>query len=169
MTDHPIFRDDADQLTMISAVLDAFPGQAGSPDVQVPIHPRVRQAWAKALIQRGLVLVPELMQELPVATGAHPEAGYLQPMEWVKRADYEAHAAQATAAPASTPEQQKRQAEDILRVVKPGMAEQIAAMSDPEKRAEMARMAEQIPQHMNNLRMAQEQIEKARQREAGQE
>ncbi|MEV0367502.1 hypothetical protein [Nocardia fusca] len=175
MTEHPIFRDDADQLTMISAVLDAFPGQAGSPDIQVPIHPRVRQAWAKALIQRGLVLVPDLMQELPVADGSHPEAGYLQPMTWMKREDYEAQAAQATAAPADPnapdpAEQQKRQAEDILRAVKPSLADQIAAMSDPEKRAAMAAMAEQIPQHMNNLRMAQEQIEKARARaEEGQE
>ncbi|MFI6215627.1 hypothetical protein ACIBCD_26850 [Nocardia brasiliensis] len=166
MTEHPIFRDGGDQLTMLMALLDAFPGQAGNPDVLVPIHPRVRQAWAQALINRGIVVVPELMTELPVGTGEHPEAGWLQPQQWVKRAEYEQQlAAQAEVAPPSTPDQQYAQAEQMLRAVKPALADQIAAMSDPEQRAAMAaRLKAEIPGHIDRVLAAQEQLAKARER-----
>lgn len=157
--DHPIFRDDGDQLTMLTALLDSFPGQSGNPDVVVPIHPRVRMDWAKQLIKRGVVVVPELMQELPVATGEHPEAAWLQPMEWVKKADYQAKQA---ATPQSTPEQQTGQMRQMLAALDPDLEAKIAAMSDPEKRQAMADMATKIPVHFDRLRMAQDAIEKAR-------
>ncbi|WP_029899519.1 hypothetical protein [Nocardia brasiliensis] len=172
MTEHPIFRDGGDQLTMLMALLDAFPGQAGNPDVLVPIHPRVRQAWAQALINRGVVVVPDLMTEMPVGTGEHPEAAaWLQPQQWVKREEYEQQAAaRAEAAPASTPEQQYTQAEQMLRAVKPSLADQIAAMTDPEQRAAMAAQLEKdIPRHIDVVRAAQEQLEKARRKAQAQE
>ncbi|MGV9818429.1 hypothetical protein [Nocardia xishanensis] len=167
MTDHPIFRPDGDQLTMLTALLDSFPGQSGAPDVLVPIHPRVRQAWARALIKRGVVVVPDLMRELPVPTGEHPEAGWLQPMQWVRREDYEQQrTAQAAEAPPSTPEQQTEQARQMLRAVKPSLLAQIDALKDPEARATMARRLEKdIPAHIDAVRAAQEQIDRARTKE----
>lgn len=167
LPEHPVFRPDGDQLTMLSALLDCFPGQAGNPDVLVPIHPRVRQAWAQTLIKRGIVVVPELMQELPVDTGAHPEAAWLQPQRWVSRAEYaEQVAAQQAAAPASTPEQQTEQAKAMLRAVKPSLLDQIEAMKDPAQREQMAaRLAEQIPTHINAVNAALEQVERAKAKE----
>lgn len=155
--EHPIFRDDGDQLTMLTALLDAFPGQAGNPSVVVPIHPRAREAWAKTLIKRGIVVVPQLMEELPVATGAHPEAAWLQPMRWMKRADYEAQ--QADTAEASPG--QREQARQMLAALDPDLEAKIAAMSDPEKRQAMADMATKIPEHLDRARQAQAQLDQA--------
>ncbi|WP_029932507.1 hypothetical protein [Nocardia otitidiscaviarum] len=157
--EHPIFNDRAEQLTMLTALLDSFPGQEGAPDVRVPIHPRVRQAWAKELIKRGVVVVPDLMKQLPVPTGDHPEAGWLQPMEWVKREDYEARRAQT---PPSSEEQQTGQMRQMLAVLDPDLEQKIRDMSDPEKREEMARMATQIPKHLDAVRAAMEHLQKTR-------
>ncbi|MFC9892105.1 hypothetical protein ACFVMC_00285 [Nocardia sp. NPDC127579] len=167
---HPIFHAEADQLAMLAALLDAFPGQQGNPHVLVPIHPRVRRAWAEQLIARGVVVVPELMKQLPVATGEHPEATWLQPMEWVNRAEYEARlAAQAEAAAYAPAEkadaiaQQEAQMKDVLRATKPSLLEQIEALTDPEARAAMAaRLEPEIPKHINAIQAAVEQIERAR-------
>lgn len=165
---HPVFYEGADQHEMITAILDAFPGVEGAPDVQVPIPSiKIRQAWAKQLIKRGLVLVPELMRELPVAISGHPEASWLQPMTWVSREDYAEQCATYEAeAPASTPEQQRTQAEQMLRAIKPSLADRIAAMSDVEKRAELAKMATEIPQHIDAVQAALDQLEQARAKEA---
>ncbi|MGY2036625.1 hypothetical protein ACW9HF_15190 [Nocardia gipuzkoensis] len=167
---HPIFHDDADQLTMLTALLDSFPGQAGNPNVVVPIHPRVREVWAKKLMLRGIVVVPSLMQELPVPTGEHPEAGWLQPMQWMKRREYEEQrAAQAEEPAAPTPERQEQreqQARQMLRVVKPSLLAQIDALTDPEQRAAMAaRLEKDIPAHVDAVKAALEQIERARAKE----
>ncbi|MBF6368432.1 hypothetical protein IU469_22300 [Nocardia puris] len=161
---HPLFHDDADQLEMIAAILDTFPGQAGNPELQVPIHPQVRRAWAAQMIRRGIVLVPALMEELPVAVGGHPEAGWLQPHQWLKRAQYE-RAQAAAAESGSTPEQQKRQAEDMLRAIQPSLADRIAALTDPEQRAAMAAELEQkIPEAIDRVRAAEEHLARARSR-----
>ncbi|MBF6301161.1 hypothetical protein IU459_26985 [Nocardia amamiensis] len=164
---HPIFHDDGDQLTMLTALLDAFPGQAGNPNVLVPIHPRVRQAWAQTLIERGVVVVPELMRELPLETGEHPEAGWMAPRVWVKREEYaQQRAAQAAEAPPSTPEQQQEQARQMLRAVKPSLLDQIDALKDPQQRAAMAaRLEKDIPAHIDAVNAALEQIERARAKE----
>ncbi|MFR9767047.1 hypothetical protein [Nocardia sp. SC052] len=175
MFDHPTFRDDADQEAMLTALLDAFPGQSGNPDVLVPIHPSVRQAWARTLIRRGVVVVPELMKELPVPTGEHPEAGWLQPMEWMSREKYEEHrAAQAAeaeqaAAPTDPDEQREQQARQMLAAVKPSLLAQIDALTDPEQRAAMAaRLEKNIPAHIDAVRAALDQIERAQNKEAQQ-
>lgn len=160
MPEHPIFHDGADQLVMLTNLLDSFPGQKGNPDVRVPIHPRVREAWAKELIKRGVVVLPELMKELPVPAGDHPEAGWLQPMRWIKKADWE-RLAEQEASP-ETAGRQQEQARQMLAAIDPDLEAKIAAMSDPEKRAEMARMATEVPRHLDAVRLAQEHIEKAR-------
>lgn len=161
---HQIFRADGDQLEMLTAILDAFPGQAGNPDVVVPIHPRVRGEWAKVLIRRGVVVVPELMRELPMPTGDHPEAGWLQPMEWVGRAEYaERSAARAAAPSGSSAEQQVEQAKAMLRAVKPDLLDQIEALKDPEQRAAMAaRLKAQIPAHVDAVAAALAQVERTK-------
>ncbi|MFI2561509.1 phage gene 29 protein family protein [Nocardia farcinica] len=160
--EHPIFREGGDQEEMLTALLDAFPGQPGAPDVMVPIHPRIRPAWAKALLARGVRVHPELMDELPVVSTDHPEAGWLQPMAWVSRAKY---AEQQSAAPASTPEQQKAQMEQMLQALDPHLAEKIAAMSDAERRAEMAAMAAKIPHHIAAVADLHQRVEAARKKE----
>lgn len=168
--EHPIFHEGADQLTMVTAILDSFPGQRGNPDVVVPIHPQVREDWAKEVIARGVVIVPSLMQKLPVPTGDHPEAGWLQPVVWMNRADYQAfRAAQAESASAAPAEQvgvtsqQEAQMKDALRAIKPSLLNQIESMSDPDARAAMAaRLAPDIPRHFDAVNAAIEQIEHAK-------
>lgn len=171
---HPIFHEDADQLTMWTAVLDAFPGQQGNPNVVVPIHPQVRQAWAKEIIARGGVIVPALMTKLPVSTGAHPEAGWLQPMDWVKREEYDAQCAAQAEAAASTSDaerqaamaQQETQMKDALRATKPSLLHQIESLTDPEARAAMAaRLKPQAIAAIDAVQAALDQVDRTQEKE----
>ncbi|RBO87019.1 hypothetical protein [Nocardia puris] len=170
---HPVFYQGADQLTMLTAILDAFPGQ--NDGVLVPIHPRVREKWARALLRRGVRLHPDAMEELPIASTDHPEAGWLAPQTWVSRAKYEA-AHQATADAATTqgaaaaPTGDARTAEQLrqmLAAVDPAMERRITTTTDPELRAQMAaEAAAAIPEYLAAIRDLTNKAEAARQKEA---
>lgn len=144
-----IFGEDASQLDMLVQLLDAFPGQ--NEHVIVPIPPKARLPWAKALLKRGVRVHPELMEELP-APNDRPDAGsWMTPHTWVSREEYEKQTR-------PTPEQQQEQMSAMLTALDPQMAERIAAMSDAEKRAEMAEQATKIPAVIEGLAQLREQF-----------
>lgn len=170
--EHPIFHDDGDQEAMLAAILDALPAQAGAPGgTRVPIHPRMRLAWAKELIeQRGVVVVPSLMKKVPVLVGDHPEAGWMQPTEWVSREDYEQHRATQPDPPSAEQRttQLETQARDILRAAKPSLLDQIDALKDPEARARMAeRLKPQAAEALNAVEAALDQVDRTSTKEDG--
>lgn len=144
---HPIFNENSSQLAMLIGVLDAFPGHRDG--VQVPIHPKAREPWAKALLARGVRVHPELMEQLPVA-GDHPEAAWMNPQKWVPKAEY----AETQEAAASTPEQHREQMRQMLYALNPAELARIEQMSPEEREQERERLAQQLPNaiaHMHEI------------------
>ncbi|MBF6328726.1 hypothetical protein [Nocardia transvalensis] len=143
--EHPVFHDGADQLVMLIALLDAFPGQRDG--VLVPIHPKARGPWAEVLYRRGVRVHPELMEELPVSAGDHPEAAWLNPSAWVPRSEF----AQQQAPTASSSEQHREQMCQMLQALDPKLAARIDAMTDDERRAARAAQAPLVPEAIEQL------------------
>lgn len=155
---HPIFNENSSQLAMLIGVLDSFPGHRDG--VQVGIHPKAREPWARQLLARGVRVHPELMEQLPVA-GEHPEAAWMNPSQWVARAKYP----EAQEAAASTPEQQAEQMRMMLNALNPGELARIERMTPEEREQERERLAQQLPTaiaHMHGVgRQFIEQQQKA--------
>lgn len=159
MTPEELFGENATQVDMLATLLDAFPGQRDG--VMVPIHPKARKPWAEMLIKRGVRVYPELMEEFPTP-GDHPEAGWMNPHKWVPKKEFERY---EQARP--TNEQADQQLKNMARIVDPQMLARIEAMSDVEKREELARQAPHIEDMLSRLNQAREQLDKQQRSDNG--
>ncbi|WP_280186041.1 MULTISPECIES: phage gene 29 protein family protein [Nocardia] len=152
MTPEELFGENATQVDMLTMMLDAFPGQRDG--VMVPIHPKARRPWAEKLVKRGVRVHPELMEEFPTP-GDHPEAGWMNPSKWVPAEEFKKY---EEARPTNA--QAEQQLKNLLNVIDPNLASKIAAMSDVEKREEMAKQAPHIGDMLTRLNEAREKLEK---------
>ncbi|WP_280393377.1 hypothetical protein [Nocardia wallacei] len=150
--EHPIFREGADQLVMLIALLDAMPTQMDG--VMVPIHPKIRKPWAEELLARGVRVHPELMEKLPATGGDHPEAAWMNPTAWVNRSEYTAR--QTEHGPGTA--QQVEQLRQMLQAIDPDRAARIDAMTPEERKAEAATMAPHMPETIQRLHAAGEEF-----------
>ncbi len=102
--------------------------------IPVPIPPKSVPVWSKLLYDLGFRHHPDEQRLFPVAS-QHPGLGWLSPITWVERAEYDQRTAETA-----------EKAENLRRAVadNPDMAAMFAAMADPEKRAQLAQQAHDL-------------------------
>lgn len=101
--------------------------QAGG--MPVPIPPKIVPDWSEFLHKLGFRHHPDEQTLFPI-TGEQTGMGWLAPIRFVGRDEYDKHVAAREGKLADLAAAAEK--------INPGLAAQIAAMSDPEKRAAMA-------------------------------
>jgi hypothetical protein len=101
--------------------------QAGG--MPVPIPPKIVPDWSKFLYDLGFRHHPEEQTLFPI-TGEQTHMAWLMPVRFVSREEYDKHVAAR--------EGKLADLAAAAEAMNPGLAEQVAAMSDPERRAAMA-------------------------------
>lgn len=99
----------------------------------VPIPPKTVPAWSEFLSALGLVYDPARQTLFPVVDQERAPLGWLAPVQWVTKEKYEEYEAKRAGKVADM--------EATLQKLNPGLAQQIADMTDPEKRDAMASQA----------------------------
>ncbi|RJO74178.1 DUF2744 domain-containing protein [Nocardia panacis] len=136
MTDAPVgFEgiDMSDPYQALAWALGSMPShQTGG--IPVPIPPKVVPAWSKFLTDLGLEYNPAKQRLFPI-TSANPDMGWLSPVQWVNREEYDRHQAEKQAKADGI------DLEQMLATFNPGLAQRIADMTDVEKRDAMAAQA----------------------------
>ncbi|MEV4155405.1 hypothetical protein AB0J48_20480 [Nocardia salmonicida] len=124
--------DMSDPKQALAWALGAMPSHQpnGQP---VPIPPKVVPSWSEFLTALGLVYDPSRQTLFPIVDEARAPLGWLAPVTWVTAEEYEQHEAKRAGKVADM--------EATLQKLNPGLAQQIADMTDPEKRDAMASQA----------------------------
>lgn len=99
----------------------------------VPIPPKVVPSWSEFLTALGLVYDPDRQTLYPIVDHERAPMGWLAPVRWVTRKEYEEHEAKRAGKTADL--------EATLQRLNPDLAQRIADMTDPEKRDAMAAQA----------------------------
>ena len=124
--------DMSDPQQALAWALGSMPShQPGGQPVGIP--PKVVPAWSDFLTKLGLVYDPSRQVLFPVVDDKPNPMGWLSPVQWVSREEYDKHEAARAGRVADM--------EAALQRMDPGLAQRIADMTDPEKRDAMAAQA----------------------------
>lgn len=116
----------------------------------VAIPPLVVPEWSKFLHALGFRHDPEHQTLFPI-TSEQPGMGWLSPVRWVSREEYDKHQ--------GTKPAREVDLNAMLAAINPELAQTIDGMSDAEKREAMAEQAAKIPGVIEGLAQMRKQFE----------
>lgn len=128
--------------------MSSMPSHNGGQPIAIP--PKAIPEWSKMLYALGFRHHPDEQTLFPVAS-EQPGMGWLSPVQWVSREEYDKHEANRAA------KAEGLDLNNVLAAVNPDLAQRLADMSDLQKRDAMAAEAARL----GNLVGRMQEIRKA--------